>query len=932
MADDFLTTYAPLANDIADHTGLNPATVLGIIDTETGHGQHVLGSNIFGISPGGRVASYPDVQTASQAFVSLMKTPRYAGVSTTTDPAVQAAMLVKGGYNTVNPNYAQTVAANAQNAVKQLGYQGGQGQGGDSSQPAPDYNNPPPSQSQTPAPTSSAKEQLKQELGGGGTSTTTSPSSDAPPTSAKEQLKQELSDGKDGDFTGPPAKTPAPDVPLVDDYGRPIPTAPLQLSPPAEAAKNALFLPDTITPEQRKQIAATTPLERIIGAARQGATETPDASSWAPGGLQLGRFIVNPLLEIGGAGLRGGLQFLGEAAGGDPKLTRDIQALPEAFPTGVDMPMVPPSALAARNALARRTPFSRQRPISVQEITDAIRRSDRNALQPEQAGVSGDFEITDPTTGRPLGGGSFGGASPQPEPPPTDTTGLTAAVGGMGSAISDSLRDHLWSQLQKGDLTEAGAPSTILQAAKAQVDSGAIKTRADFDQFYQNYGDQLRAQRTGQQPAPQPQPSGGAAASPQPTAAGAAATTEPIPEQTRVQRATNIQKDVEQTAADRAGPGLRDDTAYVEDIPPRIEAHREFSTQSAIDHETSMRDDPAYKAHADAIDAERNSGMTDRLKAEMGDGNTLTQLRDERALSSPDDMGVFTQQKPVDAGKAEALRRDIEALRDGPEGKTKASKAIFNDILDSLHDADGNLETMPSFIYGGRKNVTNWLDKKAGDASDAVRAVRKHLTDLIPKFDEVINSGAPKFEEWRQVWHELSKPIDRQEFLQQYRAGQPKSLWDGNGKLQFRPVQKLLADIQEGHLKSVHKAQSLTDDQIQTIVNVRNELATKKFTREQALEPGSPTAQMRSSMAKRGAGPLGVAARVVGGMAAHGAGVYAAEHGIPGVNAVIGMYQTANPLRQAMRAAKQEAATQAEIAAMKQRLLSQGGPANPLQP
>jgi hypothetical protein len=910
MADDFLTTYAPLANDIADHTGLNPATVLGIIDTETGHGQHVLGSNIFGISPGGRVASYPDVQTASQAFVSLMKTPRYAGVGTTTDPAAQAAMLVKGGYNTVNPNYAQTVAANAQTAVKQLGYQGDQNQGGDTSQPAPDYNNPPPSQSQTPAPTSSAKEQLKQELGGGGASTTAPPSSDTPPpTSAKEQLKQELSTSKPGDFTGPPAKTTAPDQVTADNAmgdqggsgGSAMPNTGSMAQPTlAEAAKSALVLPETITPEQRKQIFATTPLERVIGAARQGAAETPDASVWAPGGLELGRYIVNPLLQTAGAAMRGGLQFLGEAAGGDPRLTRDIQALPEVFPTGVDMPIEPPSALAARNALSRSTPFSPQRPISVQEITDAIRRSDRNALQPEQAGVSGDFEITDPTTGRPLGGGSFGGASPQPEPQPQ----LSGGAAQPQPTHTYASADHDFPVTPTG-VEHTHTDGRVYAEVRNPDGSTSIVPK-----------DQLAANDT----------------SPQPTAAGAAATTEPIPEQTRVQRATNIQKDVEQTAADRAGPGLRDDTAYVEDIPPRVEANRDFSTQSAIDHETSMRDDPAYKARYDAVDAERNAGMTDRLKTEMGDGNTLTQLRDERALSSPDDMGVFTNQKPVDANKAEALRADIEALRDGPEGKTKASKAIFNDILDSLHDADGNLETMPSFIYGGRKNVTNWLDKKAGDASDAVRAVRKHLTDLIPKFDEVINSGAPKFDEWRQVWHELSKPIDRQEFLQQYRAGQPKSLWDGNGKLQFRPVQKLLADIQEGHLKPVHKAQSLTDDQIQTIVNVRNELATKKFTREQALEPGSPTAQMRSSMAKRGAGPLGVAARVVGGMAAHGAGVYAAEHGIPGVNAVIGMYQTANPLRQAMRAAKQEAATQAEIASMKQRLLSQGGPSNPLQP
>ena len=124
MADDpFLGTYAPLANDIATQTGIDPSVVLGIVDVETGHGVHVLGNNIFGISPGGKVAQYPDVQTAAQSFVNLMKTPRYAGVATVTDPAGQAAALVKSGYNTVNPNYARLVTGSALNIGKQLGYQ-----------------------------------------------------------------------------------------------------------------------------------------------------------------------------------------------------------------------------------------------------------------------------------------------------------------------------------------------------------------------------------------------------------------------------------------------------------------------------------------------------------------------------------------------------------------------------------------------------------------------------------------------------------------------------------------------------------------------------------------------------------------------------------------------------------------------------------------
>ncbi|HEY2617778.1 MAG TPA: glucosaminidase domain-containing protein, partial [Acetobacteraceae bacterium] len=156
MANDFLTTYTPLANDIATQTGMDPSVVLGIIDTETGSGQHVSGNNIFGISPGGRVAGYPDVQTAAQAFVDLMKTKRYQGVAQAGDPASQATALVRGGYNTANPNYAGIVANKALSFGKQLGYQDdGQGGGAPVSQAnAPNYDNAPPTQpAPAPAPT-----------------------------------------------------------------------------------------------------------------------------------------------------------------------------------------------------------------------------------------------------------------------------------------------------------------------------------------------------------------------------------------------------------------------------------------------------------------------------------------------------------------------------------------------------------------------------------------------------------------------------------------------------------------------------------------------------------------------------------------------------------------------------------------------------------
>ena len=116
MADDpqstFLQTYGGLAQDVAGQTGLDPSLVLGQIAQETGWGQHVSGNNIYGISSGGSLASYPTVQGATQAYISLINS-KYPAVSRTTDPASQAQALVAGGYNTADPNYAKSVAANA---------------------------------------------------------------------------------------------------------------------------------------------------------------------------------------------------------------------------------------------------------------------------------------------------------------------------------------------------------------------------------------------------------------------------------------------------------------------------------------------------------------------------------------------------------------------------------------------------------------------------------------------------------------------------------------------------------------------------------------------------------------------------------------------------------------------------------------------------
>lgn len=400
-----------------------------------------------------------------------------------------------------------------------------------------------------------------------------------------------------------------------------------------------------------------------------------------------------------------------------------------------------------------------------------------------------------------------------------------------------------------------------------------------------------------------------------PQAAGAQATTAPIPDKTPAQRVTDLEKTVQQTAEERAGPQLRDDTQYVQGIPPRLLAGREFRPQHSLDEKVAFAQDPVFRQEVERNRRERNEGMVDLLRGDAQDANALDDAYKAREQVSPAELGVFENEQPT---SVDGIVSKIDALLAGPEGKQRAVRNTLQDVRDSLHDADGNPEVLPSQVYGARKNLTDMLKrgvKGTGDIADDVRASKHVLEGLLPDFDKAITDGAPQFQDYLKQWSDLSKPIDQMEFLQQYQTGS-KKITDKDGYLIPTKVQKMLDDIlQANKARGVNKGKSVTDQQIGNIEAVRNELAAQSLQDRMGGVKGSDTFQ-QATAATKGGSNVATVLRIMGelgiGIPSGGIANLVLHHGVlPHL------------------ARRKEAQAAREIAARKRELLSGPNPSTP---
>ena len=599
----------------------------------------------------------------------------------------------------------------------------------------------------------------------------------------------------------------------------------------------------------------------IIGAAGEGWRAVdpilaPEAQAaqyriWGP----VGGDIINELYNIpsdflkAGGALMYGVSELANQVTGNPEVGRDVMAAQNMLPffhAGIPAGAIRPYAVPETRANPMMDAFDRAEAARAEQLSRPQPTSDvENNIAKVQAQIGVRPDQLPPT-------GTPADTAPPGVPPgtavPTDLR-LRAAIDAAGTPPPEPAPGFVPPGTPAPvDRVPPGAagPETVPYAAAPTASAPAVD-----------------------QPAPGPQ-SGGAAASRDGTDPAV------LTAKTPAQALNDFRTSVTQTARDRASPGVtpgtvEDHNVYVPGVT-RLESARVFDPEVAGNHDALRDIDPAYKTAADKTEQDNHDILKDTYLQQAGDTNSVAALEDQRNAVSPNALGVFQNERPV---SAQPVADAIQAIKDSPAWKIDAVRNVMQKVEKGLYDANGNLETMPSQLYGARQNLTTIRDSNAltQEASDA-KTARYQLGQVLAPLDQVIGEGSNGYKDvYLPQWANYSRLIDQQRYLQSKTLGAGK-VTGADGNLTANGMQKLLDQIAvDKGKRGNNPAKTLTEPQLDNLVAIRNELAAMQYRDQLAKSSGSPTVKKAAAAARLG-NPVLNAARetAIHGVLAHTTG------------------------------------------------------------
>jgi hypothetical protein len=220
--------------------------------------------------------------------------------------------------------------------------------------------------------------------------------------------------------------------------------------------------------------------------------------------------------------------------------------------------------------------------------------------------------------------------------------------------------------------------------------------------------------------------------------------------------------------------------------------------------------------------------------------NTMSEARDAQAQQ--DLAAAWSNKQPVDA---QPIVDQIDQVLAGPQGKLTAVKSALTSIRNTLHDADGNLETDPETLYGARREVANMLGKAAQVEKPTLKDAARQIGTVKDALDQTIEAGAPGYKQYLDNYSAASKPINARQLLLDAKP----DLTSGSERMMtFGKVDRLMKGIvADRQAPGVNAAKSLDDPTMDGLWNLHSDLK-----RQNNVDLGRPRGSDTSSLLRKG--------------------------------------------------------------------------------
>jgi hypothetical protein len=255
----------------------------------------------------------------------------------------------------------------------------------------------------------------------------------------------------------------------------------------------------------------------------------------------------------------------------------------------------------------------------------------------------------------------------------------------------------------------------------------------------------------------------------------------------------------------------------------------------------SARDSANMAARSAAFGAE--AGTPESVEALTAQRNATAGPMREAALAPTGQSSMKLPGDLVAVGPSNSkpVVDVIDQILASPVGQRDVVKSALTNIRQHLVStgADGKLlyETNPAQLYGIRQQIGD-IQSPASESGRTVKQLAsKELSAITAPLDDAIEQGAPGFKKYLSTYSDMSKPIDRQTFLQSLGLDRPEDFTPSkvNAAVNKAEAQRALPGARD--------AKSLTDDQMNLLHRLRDDTARDALSRFGTRNIGSSSIQ-----------------------------------------------------------------------------------------